>query len=719
MNTYPRLIARALVVAILLSLLVTPVKAQSSPTTPQLHLPMVSTSGPQTALEQNSPGEQPPIYLPFVNRGDALEPLPLDEPQPYAASTVLVRYQPTVSAAELDMVRTAAHMSVQALTVEPLSPLADDAEKITLVPGVTVEQAVATLTQNPNVLYAEPDYLVSPAVVADDPYYTKGQLWGMYGDAFTPKNAYGSQANEAWAVGDVGSSDVYVGLIDEGVDYEHEDLAANIWVNPYDALDGVDNDGNGYIDDVRGWDFYNENNSIYDPADGDDHGTHVAGTIGAVGGNGVGVAGVNWRVTIIDTKFLGPQGGYISDAVRALDYLTDLKQRHALNIVATNNSWGGGGFSQSLLDAINRSGDAGTLFVVAAGNGGRDSVGDNIDTYPVYPASYQCTKGGTRGWDCVISVTAIASTGTRPSFANYGLKSVDLGAPGATIYSTLPRTSANPRGAYGSYYGTSMATPHVTGAVALCAASRVLMGRQIKEAILASAAPTSYLASRSVTGGRLDIGAMMTRCRPVAPPTPPAAPQSLLATGLSATQIRLTWDDKATNETGYEVERGLASDGPFTRIAVLSAGSTMYTDSGLALSTTYHYRVRAVNAVGNSDYATAQATTPTAIVMTVQSVSIAVLKTSSGFKATATVKIVDAAGAPISAATVTGDFTKNGVRYNTRSSVTDSTGVAKPAASTAITATKGSIIQFCVTNITKTGYAYVPGAAVCAQRTTW
>jgi hypothetical protein len=192
----------------------------------------------------------------------------------------------------------------------------------------------------------------------------------------------------------------------------------------------------------------------------------------------------------------------------------------------------------------------------------------------------------------------------------------------------------------------------------------------------------------------------------------------LVATPLSATQIRLTWEDKATNEAAYEVERGLDSAGPFTPIATLAAGSVAFTDGNLVMSTTYYYRVRAVNALGPSAYATAQATTLTATAMTVQSVSLTIVKTISGFSATATVKIVNGAGTPVGTANVTGDFSKNGVRYSTRSAVTDSTGTAKPAA-LATPAASGSIIRFCVTSVTKSGYAYVPSAADCAQKTTW
>ncbi|SFM52637.1 Subtilase family protein [Nitrosomonas communis] len=231
----------------------------------------------------------------------------------------------------------------------------------------------------------------------------------------------------------------------------------------------------------------------------DKHGTHVAGTITATGGNSKGVAGVNWNVTYISAKFLGRNGGTTADAVKAIDYITDLKTRHGLNIIATNNSWGGGGFSQALLDAINRGGNAGILFIAAAGNGGSDGVGDNNDTTPNYPSNYQCTSNGS--YDCVIAVAAITSNGSKASFSNYGATSVDLGAPGSGVWSTLAYNT------YASYSGTSMATPHVTGAAALYASMHSgAAASDIKAAILNNTISTVSLSSTTATGGRLNVG---------------------------------------------------------------------------------------------------------------------------------------------------------------------------------------------------------------------
>ena len=355
--------------------------------------------------------------------------------------------------------------------------------------------AIEKLKGNPDVEYAEPNFIYNHFATSNDTYYTNGSLWGMYGDATTPANQYGSQAGEAWAAGNTGSADVYVGIIDEGYMYEHIELAPNAGVNPGEvAGNGVDDDGNGLIDDVYGWDFDGNDNTVFDGVD-DDHGTHVAGTIGAVGGNGIGVAGVVWNVKLLNAKFLGKRGGTTSNAIKAVDYFTNLKINQGINLVATNNSWGGGGYSQALYDDIERSNQAGILFIAAAGN---SSV--NNDASPHYPSSYTNSN--------IIAVASITSTGGLSSFSNYGATSVDIGAPGSGIISTVPmRSQGQTVSGLASYNGTSMATPHVTGAVALYASSHPgASASQIRDAIINSTIATSSLSGKCVTGGRLDAG---------------------------------------------------------------------------------------------------------------------------------------------------------------------------------------------------------------------
>lgn len=369
-----------------------------------------------------------------------------------------------------------------------------DGIELVTIPG-KVADAVLEAKNLPDVEYAEPNYIYQHDATSNDTYFTNGSLWGMYGDASSPANQYGSQAAKAWAAGHIGLATVVVGIIDEGIQLNHPDLTGQVWINPFDAVDGRDNDGNGYVDDINGWDFDGNNNTIYDGGTKgslDDHGTHVAGTIGAKGNNGIGVVGINWNITIISAKFLGRRGGTTANAIKAVDYLTDLKTRHVMNIVASNNSWGGGGFSQALQDAIERANTANILFVAAAGNGGSDGVGDNNDVVANYPSNYPNAN--------VIAVAAITSTGAKATFSNYGATTVDLGAPGYGILSTTAYNT------YSSYNGTSMATPHVTGAVALYKSlNPSATAADIKNAILSKATPTTSLSGKCVTGGRLNV----------------------------------------------------------------------------------------------------------------------------------------------------------------------------------------------------------------------
>ena len=368
-------------------------------------------------------------------------------------------------------------------------------------PDLSAAAALLQLLADSSVEYVEPNWIYTHQATSNDTYFNNGSLWGMYGANTSPANQYGSNAAAAWAAGYTGSQTVYVGVIDEGIQLTHTDLNGQVWVNPYDPVDGIDNDGNGYKDDVNGWDFNGNNRTIYDGGSfglQDDHGTHVSGTIGGKGGNGTGVVGVNWQVKLISGKFLGFNGGTTANAIKAIDYMTDLKVRHGLNIVATNNSWGGGGFSQALQDAIGRANAQNILFVAAAGNGGSDGVGDNNDAVANYPSNYPNAN--------IIAVAAITNAGARSSFSNYGATTVDIGAPGSGIWST---TAFN---TYSSYNGTSMATPHVTGACALYASTHPgATAAQIKNAILSSAVPTASLAGNCVTGGRLDVFAALSK----------------------------------------------------------------------------------------------------------------------------------------------------------------------------------------------------------------
>jgi subtilisin family serine protease len=341
--------------------------------------------------------------------------------------------------------------------------------------------------------YAEPNWIYKHQATSNEAYFTNGNLWGMYGSSSSPTNSFGSGAATAWTNNKTGSSSIYIGIIDEGYMYTHEDLAANAGINPGEiAGNRKDDDGNGLKDDVYGWDFAGNNNTVFDGV-GDDHGTHVAGTIGAVGGNGKGVAGVVWNVKLLNAKFLGSTGGTTANAIKAVDYFTNLKKK-GLNIVATNNSWGGGGYSQSLKDAIDRAGAENILFIAAAGNSST-----NNDATASYPSGYNSSN--------IIAVASITSSGALSSFSQYGASTVDIGAPGSSVLSTVPKSSSGKViSGYATYSGTSMATPHVTGAVALYASINPgATAAQIKSAILNAATATSSLSGKCVTGGRLNV----------------------------------------------------------------------------------------------------------------------------------------------------------------------------------------------------------------------
>jgi subtilisin family serine protease len=458
---------------------------------------------PQTGAPRQLWPQRPGVFrpVPAAVRTPSPDPQPIaaaaDEPA-FVPNEVLVQFEADVPEDDRAAVRDAAS-AVLATT------LTGDGRLERVTTSLAVPEAVAILQSLPQVEFAEPNWIVGHYATSNDPYYVNGSLWGMYGDTTTPASAFGSQAGKAWQKGLTGSSSVYVAVIDEGIDFTHPDLAPNIWTNPFDPVDGVDNDGNGRTDDTHGWDFANNDNTIYDGGSPnyygiDDHGTHVAGTIGARGGNGIGVAGVAWNVTIISSKFLGVGGGTTANAILAVDYITDLKVRHGLDIIATSNSWGGGAQSTGLHQAIIRAAKQGILFVVAAGNSSRDN-----DLIPAYPTNYSTTVAAgseaPASYEAVIAVAALDSSGARSDFSSYGPTTVDIGAPGSGVLSTGPVNG------YQTMSGTSMATPHVTGAAALYKAAHPgASAREIREAILAHGIATPSLAGITATGRRLNLG---------------------------------------------------------------------------------------------------------------------------------------------------------------------------------------------------------------------
>lgn len=330
---------------------------------------------------------------------------------------------------------------------------------------------------------AERDYLVFPTLLPDDASFS--QLWGMHNTGQTGGTADADiDAQEAWDL-TTGSREILVGVIDTGVDRHHPDLAPNMWRNPNElAANGVDDDRNGFIDDIYGWDFFADDN---DPMDENNHGTHCSGTIGGVGNNRAGVTGVCWQVSIVGIRFLGPVGGSTSDAIECVNY------SRTLGVDLTSNSWGGGGFSSLLQAAIVNAGQADQLFVAAAGNDA-----SNSDLAPQYPAGYAA--------DNIVSVAASTDRDGLSSFSNYGQTTVDIAAPGSSILSTVRS------GGYSTFSGTSMATPHVAGAVALLKSLAPEMpAREIKSQLLATADPLPGFRTTTVSGGRLNVESLIAQ----------------------------------------------------------------------------------------------------------------------------------------------------------------------------------------------------------------
>ncbi len=377
-----------------------------------------------------------------------------------------------------------------------------DVEVIDLPKDLSVAEAVERYEASPNIEYAEPDYAVYPEAVPsskmpNDQYFSQLDNLQNTGQGGGTRDA-DIDAPEAWG-STTGSSGAVVAVIDTGIDINHTDLKRNIWTNRGEVPGNrIDDDKNGYVDDVHGWDFHNDDNSVFDSATDDLHGTHVAGTIAAVGNNKVGVAGVSWQTKIMPLKFIGPgDRGYVSDAAQALDYAV------AEGVKISNNSYGfydtcGGCYSQTLLDAIERARKARHLFVTAAMNGGSDGKGDNNDKAPVYPASY--------GSSNIISVAAADEKDQLTSFSNYGPTSVDLAAPGLNILSTLPGNR------YGNGSGTSMASPHVAGVASLVLSKYPNWGAYgMKTKILNSVDVKSSLRGKVLSGGRLNAAKAIAR----------------------------------------------------------------------------------------------------------------------------------------------------------------------------------------------------------------
>lgn len=449
--------------------------------------------------------------------------------------------------------------------------------------GMSMAEAIARLRQDPAVVYAEPNYEIHLDRVPNDPRF--GELYAMRNLGQTGGTPGADiRATSAWDLF-TGDGDVKVGVIDTGIDFNHPDLAANIWTNPGEiAGNGIDDDHNGYVDDIHGYDVVNNDGS---PMDDHGHGTHCSGTIAGVGDNGIGVAGVSWHCKLVGIKFLDSGGsGTTAGAIRAVQYAV------AVGVRLTSNSWGGGEFSTALFDAIQAAGASGQLFVAAAGNSGSDN-----DLFPHYPSSYNSPY--------IIAVAATDANDALAGFSCFGRTSVDLAAPGVSILSTFPGAS------YNTLSGTSMATPHVSGAVAM------IMGRfplatnlQVRDILFASTDSIPALAGRTVTGGRLNL----FRAIQLPDSLPPASVADLAIDEAGSTAISLTWTVPADDgfdgrAAGYDLrwsvepidESNFATAHPVATPLALGLGQTEHFEvTGLSPDTHYWFALRALDRVGNA-----------------------------------------------------------------------------------------------------------------------
>ena len=480
----------------------------------------------------------------------------------YTPGKLLVKFKDNVSEANVRGAHAAAGVQVHKIYEEI------GVHKVNIADNAGTEETIERYLQSGLVEYAEPDYIVKALATPNDPSYSS--LWGLHNTGQTGGVSDADiDAPEAWSI-TTGSSAVVIAVIDTGVDYNHPDLAANMWTGSSGE---------------HGYDFYNGDS---DPMDDNNHGTHCAGTIAGVGNNGTGVAGVNWQAKIMACKFLSGGGyGSTSDAIDAVIYAVN----NGADILS--NSWGGSGFSQALKDAVEYANTNNVLFVAAAGNSGTDN-----DSSPQYPASYDC--------DNVISVAATDHSDGLAYFSCYGAASVDIGAPGVDIYSTIPGSS------YDTYSGTSMATPHVAGVAGLVLAQNSdYDDDQIKESILNGAEPISSLSGKCVTGGRLNAYRSLNASNDT---TVPATINPLVVAGVGYQSVTLAWratGDDGNSGTGssYDIRystseitaANFADATQATGPSPVAAGTmATYAVCGLSESTLYYFAIKLLDEAANA-----------------------------------------------------------------------------------------------------------------------
>lgn len=481
----------------------------------------------------------------------------------YVPGEILVKWAPRVTGLSAAIARG----QVAGLTLREFPDIGW--EHLQVDPTLDVQTAIQIVLQQPGIIAAEPNYIRRAFVtIPNDTSF--GLQWALQNTGQTVNGTAGTagadiSATTAWDLRTISPSTV-VAVIDTGITLNHADLNSNLWVNPDEIpSNGIDDDGNGKIDDVNGWDFVNDDS---DPTDDNGHGTHVSGIIGAKGNDGSGIAGISWTVQLMSLKFLDSLGlGTTVDAISAILYAATKGAQ------VINASWGGTGFSQALKDAIDTFPG---IFVAAAGN-----TGTNNDVSPLFPACF--TSGN------IVVVAATDQNDALASFSNFGATCVDLGAPGVNILSDDTVGGV----VFGN--GTSQATPHVSGVAALMKAQEPnRTTANIRSAILNNVDAKAGLSGVVATGGRLNVHAALAAIAPL-------TPSGLTGVAAGTTQVNLNWTDNAAGETGYEVQRKTGG-GSFATLANLAANSISHSDSAATEATTHTYRVRASNSGANSGF---------------------------------------------------------------------------------------------------------------------
>lgn len=476
-----------------------------------------------------------------------------------AANEVLVKFRKSATAADISLAK-------RGVDAELDKKVGGTGLRLIRSRSKDVATLVRDLSARGDVLYVEPNQVITVTSLPDDARFS--ELWGLQNTGQTVGTAIGTYgadigAAAAWDIS-TGSRANVVAVLDTGIDYNHPDLAANMWSAPASFTVTI---GGQTITCAAGTHGFNAIAKTCDPVDEYNHGTHVAGTIGAVGGNGTGIVGVNHTANIMAIKFMDATGsGTLADAIDGMAFVIQAKQTFGVeaNVRVLSNSWGWNGEpSQALLDEINRAGDADMLFVASAGNGGEDKLSDNNDAVPFYPASYTAPN--------VVAVAATNNQDGLGTFSNYGMTSVHLGAPGELILSTILG------GGYDSWSGTSMAAPHVSGAAALVLSRCQLDTVGLKNALLNNVDPIASLSTMTITGGRLNVNKALLTCNGE-------------ATGLSLTQTDspdpvtanadLTYTLTVTNDSASEATGVTLTDTLPSGVTFVSATASQGTCSG-------------------------------------------------------------------------------------------------------------------------------------------